>query len=151
MTTRFSAGPDEAAADDTALAGDAAADDGPSDAATDAGAGEVAEAVDAVEEGDDVGPVVRCVDDLQPTARLAVTTTATVVAMPRLRTSALIDTKCSVGDQHCGAAQQQMAGIVEPNTQPAARKVDDVFAAVVSVERGPGSQGGHDRTRAAAT
>ena len=143
MTTRFSAGPDDVTADDAAAAdvaeaGDAAAD-GPPDAATDTGAGEEAEAVD---------PVARCVGEVQPAARLAVRRRVAVAAMMRLCASVLIDTKRSVGDDDCRAAQQQMADIIEPNTQPAARNVDDVFAVAITVERG---HRGHDRTRAAAT
>jgi len=129
------------------VAGVAAAGDAAADAATDAV--EDAAGVDPVaRDAAGVEPVARCVEEVQPAARPAVSATAKVVVVMRLRASALIDTKRSVGDDDCGAAQQQMADVVKPNAQPAARNVDDVFAVAITVERG---HRGHDRARAAAT
>ena len=148
-TIRFCTAGDEAAADDAAAAG-GAADAADGDAATDdAAAGGAATDVvaDAVAGVDGDEPVLLCIDDEQPAARLAVTATATAVVVMRPRTSALIDTKRSVGDQHCGAAQQHMADVVEPNAEPTTRHVDDVLATAVAVECG---HRGHDCTCAAA-
>ena|GEM_PF-4580799 len=147
LTIRFCAAPDEVAADGAALAGDAAADEALADAATDAV--EDTAGVDPVaRDAAGVEPVARCVEEVQPAARVTVRPTTSVVLVMRSRALALIDTKRSVGDDDCGTAQQQMTGIVEPNTEPAARNVDDVLTAVVTVERG---HRGDDRTGAAAT